>query len=171
MTPPPRQRLRDLTGFEWVARYNERDAEREAQQFAPARGRWILRSYAEKKYELAPRDLDSILPISREENHNGGINDIRKYNECDVQDLAELLRPTFPPGDLTESDGSPELSETNAFVYYGLYPVQLRRIKPCRKEPNTGPDSFDKPELYFYNTTDVEALYDMIEAAAAAPGP
>lgn len=85
----------------------------------------MLTSYI--RYKLAARDLDSILPVSREPNHShGGIGDVRVYNESDVQALADRLRPTFGPDEETESDGGPEIDGIQAMNQYNV--SESRRV-------------------------------------------
>lgn len=50
-----------------------------------------------KRYKLAASDLDSILPIEVLANPNGGAWPVQKFNECDVESLAERLRSAPNP--------------------------------------------------------------------------
>ncbi|KAJ3557144.1 hypothetical protein NM688_g1624 [Phlebia brevispora] len=151
---------------EWARDYAKLDRERAAQKLTAPRGFWILRSYAAKYFSdaIGHRDLDSILPISRRKNQHGGLNDIMKYNLCDVVALVLRLQPTYGPTERAPPRGQ-EIMLSKARDEYKLESCQLRRLKPRR----TAPNPHQKGEMTFYNREDVVALNAQIEAAAKAP--
>ncbi|KAJ3557145.1 hypothetical protein NM688_g1627 [Phlebia brevispora] len=166
---PPVRNRRGMSRKDWIQAYGELRDEREAQQLTASRGRWIYRSQAVARYKefIAPRDLDSILPIHREENSHGGVDDIFLYNLRDVRDLVERLRPKFSPEKLTSRNG-PDILLSDAEREFGLRPCQLKRIKPVRRVPNRRRDARSQ-WIMVYNRKDVEELKARIEAAAASP--
>ncbi|KAJ3532112.1 hypothetical protein NM688_g7470 [Phlebia brevispora] len=151
------------------------------ERLAVPRGPWILRTKAREEFDLAPSDLESILPIEVSPNPHGGPWPMKKYNWCDVRDLAERLRPRFGLDERAEEDGeqiardtakgspykvkSPN-SSTHAhmhahslFRYGQLWDCQMDRIRPTSVKNGTT----------YYNRKDVEELAERIKQAAANP--
>lgn len=115
---------RNKTKAEWAQIYAQLRRDRREQKYTAQRGFWILRSYATKLFsdsvrflaflrhdpsiicrQIAPRDLDSILPITRTPNPRGGVDDIMQYNLCDVAALVLRLQPTHGPDDRAPARG------------------------------------------------------------------
>ena len=126
------------------------------QKFAYPSGEWILRSYAQKQFpvrpsydsgstgthpllstpQLAPKDLDSILPISREPNPRGGKYPIVKYNLRDVRALAARLAPKFGPDERAEKDGA-EIQAAAARKRFNVSDVVLGYIARINSNTTT----------------------------------
>ncbi|EIM91135.1 uncharacterized protein STEHIDRAFT_136950 [Stereum hirsutum FP-91666 SS1] len=140
-------------------------------------GRWILRTYAMRDYNLAARDLDSILPREINPNPYGGPYTELMYNENDVAQLAGnlnavLFTDTSANSPLAARSGQ-EISRFEAMNVYRLTSCQLNRIMPIRIEVNPNPNSH-VGFIQYYNESDVSTLYNTIEHAAAnptSPGP
>ncbi|KAJ3535566.1 hypothetical protein NM688_g6961 [Phlebia brevispora] len=130
----------------------------ENQELAIPRGPWVLRSHAQREFDLAPSDLDSILPVSVEENPHGNPWPMTKYNWQDVEALYQRLRPTFGPDERAEADGEP-IDRDSAMFQFRLKDCQMNRIKPT--------DIVNGIKVY--NHKDVRDLADRIDHAIANP--
>ncbi|EIM91134.1 uncharacterized protein STEHIDRAFT_152798 [Stereum hirsutum FP-91666 SS1] len=132
-------------------------------------GRWILRTYAMKKYNLAASDLDSILPRSSEPNRYGSRWTELKYNESDVVELAARLNAVLFTGNapLAMTVG-PEIARLDAMIQYKITNCQMDRIQPVRIEVDPDPNS-STGFIKYYNQSDVVALSNQIWNAATHP--
>ncbi|RDB22282.1 hypothetical protein Hypma_010571 [Hypsizygus marmoreus] len=139
---------------------------------SPRKGAWILKTDAIKKYKLGRTDFDAILPVEVRKNPRGGA-DIMKYNDCDVQALAQRLRSGegLPSTSSSSADDTAlakpngrRIMRTNAMKEYNLKSNQMDRIKPISSTPNVHGSN-----TRFYNVCDVEALAKQAGTLAKAP--
>ncbi|KAF7796215.1 hypothetical protein EIP86_007389 [Pleurotus ostreatoroseus] len=102
----------------------------------------------------------------RKPNPRGGVNDVMKYNLCDVAALAIRLQPTHGADERALPNGPP-ITFIEAKAEFELDTCQLKRLVPRDVQPS--PDSKSRSALTIYNRVDVEDLKDSIEAAAVNP--
>lgn len=93
---------------------------------------------------------------------------MKKYNWCDVRDLADRLRPTFKPDDRAEEDG-PQIRRNNAMWRYNVniitffvsaYNDKARirvQLKDCQID-RVKPTQIDN-DVTYYNEKDVKVCY------------
>ncbi|KAI0047637.1 hypothetical protein FA95DRAFT_1678906 [Auriscalpium vulgare] len=142
-------------------------------QLAKPRGRFIFRTEAAKTFEIAPSDLDSILPISVQRNPRGR-GDVKKYNLCDVQELYKRLKGGSAASRGGSSADEPfaerkgkAITRTEAMRIYKLKGTQLDRIRPAGK----GVSVARGVPYVLYNECDVQALANNVETAKVSTAP
>ncbi|KAJ7685428.1 hypothetical protein DFH06DRAFT_42548 [Mycena polygramma] len=138
-------------------------------QLAGPSGRWIHLSDARKDYGLATSELGSILPISVGRNSRHYRMSVTRYNEEDVQELAEHIREACQvpgsTGQLAVANDR-EILRSTAMKRFSLEACQLDRIDPVSE----GPNPYGGTTLMrYYNLRDVQALVASIATALAAP--
>ncbi|KAJ6463838.1 hypothetical protein C8R47DRAFT_1224997 [Mycena vitilis] len=140
---------------------------------APSNGRWILKSAAIKKYNIASSDLyddlDSILPVRVEHNPRHFYMDVTKYNVKDVDALARrICNASQASGSTVQfaAANGGQIMRTTAMKEFKLKPCQMDRIQPVSEGPNPHRSN---ATMRFYNRCDVKALATSIATAAANP--
>ncbi|KAK7061416.1 hypothetical protein R3P38DRAFT_2829363 [Favolaschia claudopus] len=140
-------------------------------ELAVANGPFIKRTKAVEKYKIKATDLDTIKPISRQQNHMGGSSLIQTYNECDVAALAQRLRPGKPlpelspmanPVVLAKKNG-PRIMKTTAITKFKLRKAEIEQLTPISMTPN----AYGSLTTY-YNRCDVENLKSRLEQLRGA---
>ncbi|KAI0033664.1 hypothetical protein K488DRAFT_69703 [Vararia minispora EC-137] len=134
------------------------------QQYAAPRGAYILKSSAQKKYNLSQTDMDNIDPISVEGRMNGP-GCMIKYNLCDVRllrakvdDLEQQLSLNAPDGETVPRHGA-TIVRSKAKKEHNLSDVQMDRIRPCLIKEN------------IYSQPGAPALVDEINSLRTRPAP
>ncbi|KAJ7087783.1 hypothetical protein C8R44DRAFT_593827, partial [Mycena epipterygia] len=141
-------------------------------RLAPHNGRWITKTDAVKRYNLASSDLDSILPVTDQPNPRNSTGRMKTYNIVDVAALARRLQSTAPSASASSTSrlapvNGRNIMRTTAMKEFGLKSCQMDRLKPVKETPNLHANA--KGPTRWYNHCDEGELADSVTTAAASP--